>query len=62
MMLVIACHEERGLHELLDEAYDLVEVSIEGRQVRPCRLRGLLGLASLGLCLCGCHGDRPASE
>ena len=49
MMLVIAGHEECGLHELLDDTAQRIELSIERRQVRPCRLRGLLGLAPLGI-------------
>jgi hypothetical protein len=62
MMLVIACHQERGLHELLDDTSQLIELSIEGGQVRLGSPSRLLGLSPLGICLCSGDSDLPASE
>src|SRR5262245_47299225 len=57
MMLVIAGHQERGLHELRNAATHLVALLIEGRQLCPCCPGSLLLLSS------GCiHGGGGPSD
>jgi len=61
MMLVIACHEKRGLHELLDETHDRVKLPIESGQVRLGSPSRLLGLSPLGISRCCCDGSLPTA-
>ena len=55
MMLMIACYQEGGLHELLNQLKDLVALLIEGRQVETLSPIPLLGLSSV--CIRRCCGD-----
>ena len=62
MMLMIASDQEGRLHELRNEAPDLVTLLIEGGQAVTRSVRALLLLASGRICCSGGSGSLSTAQ